>query len=87
MKQETTGNWEKEFDRKYKDCEFGEFETDTQAIKSFIHHQLQKAREEAIVAIFSGATIEYKGRFFKISDQDALNFIQWRQANLTNSQE
>lgn len=52
-----------------------------------LEEAVQKAREEAIVAIFSGATIEYKGRFFKISDQDALNFIQWRQANLTNSQE
>lgn len=35
--------------------------------------------EETVRAIFSGDTIEYKGKFFKISDSDALNFVQWEQ--------
>lgn len=46
------------------------------------HQQLQKACEDVIVSIFSGDTIEHKGKLFKVSDRDALSFIEWRHSEL-----
>jgi len=45
-------------------------------LKVFISQEKEKCFKETVKAIFSGGTIEYEGKFFKVSNADAFNFIK-----------
>jgi len=109
MTQETTGNWEKEFDKSFEyesegcsECSgyslidktqtpypHGTYhqEYDLQKIKAFIHHQLQKAREEERERIAQG--LPMKGDMGKLTPfQETVNtYIANRLKELSGSQE
>ena len=50
-------------------------ELDPDSIIDWLRTALSKAKEETARAIFSGATIELDGKFYKISDADAYTFL------------